>query len=121
MARRKIYRKYRTRGPRKRRRKNPRTYGGNTFVIKAGKGKLGLLLLVALLGGGAALYFFRDKLPFKIPFLPGSNGKAAEIRAKMQETKALMADALEADDHITYRALKRAYEILELELDSLSL
>lgn len=98
------YRKYRTRGPRKyRRKKNP---GGGAKTI----------LLLAILGGGAyAAWRFRGKIKDALGISPSP---AESLEDELRTTKRLMAEALRAGDNSTYVALQKEAEVIKLQIEA---
>lgn len=123
-------RKYRTRGARKTRRKNPKKKfkkSGRTIVFKTkgGGGAAKMLLILGLIGGGGyALYHYRDKLGIKLPW--GSKSvpqgePGSELRALQDEAiqvKGMMADSLAAGDNTTYVSLQNRLELINLQIDA---
>ena len=115
-----MYRKYRTRGPRKTRRKNPKKRYGQTIVIKSGSGKKAFLILALLGGAGFAAYYYRDKLGIKMPDFLAKNKSPLlnNLYQRMLNVKAAMQQALNAGDEQAYIDLQEEYEIAKLEFES---
>jgi len=109
------YRKYRTRGKRKtRRKKNP-----NYFMQKKGNA-FKAIFIIGIIGGGAwAAWKFKDKIfPDGIGSSKGDTPKIKRLKEDLAQIRSLMWDAQEAGDNETYVALQKQYQIIELEIEA---